>query len=74
MIKIRGGASLVASHCGTKLFLLGGFDGDELDDVYVFDLKEKNWTYLKDLKLPEPRSVCVYSGLQVSKCNLSKWR
>ena len=65
MIKIRGGACLVASSCGTKLFLLGGFDGEEMGDIYVYNLKEKVWTYLKNLELPSPRSVCVYSGLQV---------
>ena len=55
----------MASSCGTKLFLLGGFDGEEMGDIYVYNLKEKVWTYLKDLKLPAPRSVCVYSRLQV---------
>ena len=64
-IKVRGGASLVASHSGKKLFLLGGYDGQEMDDVYIYDLKEKFWTYLKESKLPKARSVSVSTGLHV---------
>ena len=64
-IKVRGGASLVASHDDTKLFLLGGYDGKEMDDIYIYDLKEKIWTYLKELKLPKARSVSVSTGLHV---------
>ena len=64
-IKVRGGASLVASHCGTKLFLLGGYDGQEMDDIYIYDLKKKVWANLKELKLPKARSVSVSTGLHV---------
>ncbi|XP_066915449.1 uncharacterized protein [Clytia hemisphaerica] len=64
-IKGRGGASLVASNCGTKIFLLGGFSGKEMDDIYIYDLKSKVWKYTKELKLPDPRSVCISAGMQI---------
>ena len=61
----RGGASLAVSSCSTKLFVLGGFDGNETDDIYIYDLKLKSWNHLKDLKLPTPRSVCVSTNINV---------
>ena len=39
----RGGASLVASKAGDKLFLIGGFAGKEMDDIYIYDLNKKVW-------------------------------
>ena len=61
----RGGASLVASSRGDKLFLLGGFAGKEMDDIYSYDLRLKTWKYLADVKLPIPRSVCVSTSISV---------
>ena len=55
----------MASGYGDKLFLLGGFAGQEMDDIYVFDLKSKQWNLLGDVKLPVPRSVCVSGGINV---------
>ena len=71
MIKGRGGASLIASSCGTKLFLVAGFAGKEMDDIYIYDIKSKTWTYLKDVTLPDPRSVCVSAGLQVGNFSIT---
>jgi len=65
-IKGRGGSSLVASSCGNKLFLLGGFAGKEMDDIHIYDLKKSAWTYLKDVTLPFPRSVCISAGIQIA--------
>ena len=73
MIKGRGGASLIASSCGSKLFLVAGFAGKEMDDIYIYDIKSKTWTYLKDVTLPDPRSVCVSAGLQVRNSELHKF-
>jgi hypothetical protein len=55
----------VASSCGEKLFLLGGFAGKESDDIYIYDLKLKFWKHLNHLKLPIPRSVCVSAKISV---------
>eukprot|EP01120_Amphizonella_sp_Union-15-10_P009129 TRINITY_DN339_c0_g1_i1.p1 TRINITY_DN339_c0_g1~~TRINITY_DN339_c0_g1_i1.p1 ORF type:complete len:337 (+),score=40.51 TRINITY_DN339_c0_g1_i1:139-1149(+) len=52
----RGGASLIGSN--GKIFLFFGFDGKELDDVFVYDLEKKVWR--KEIsrgELPSPRSV-----------------
>ena len=57
----------MASGYGDKLFLLGGFAGQEMDDIYVYDLKSKQWNLLGDVKLPVPRSVCVSGGIRVKK-------
>jgi len=65
-IKGRGGASLIAANCGTKLFLVGGFAGKEMDDIYIYDLKSKVWNYLKDVTLPDPRSVCISAEMQIA--------
>jgi len=61
----RGGASLVASKAGDKLFLIGGFAGKEMDDVYIYDLNKKVWKFLTETKLPTPRSVCISTGITV---------
>ena len=57
----------MASGQGDKLFLLGGFAGQEMDDIYVYDLKSKQWNLLGDVKLPVPRSVCVSGSIKVRK-------
>ena len=64
----RGGASLVASKAGDKLFLIGGFAGKEMDDVYIYDLNKKVWKFLTQTKVPTPRSVCISTGITVSAC------
>ena len=64
----RGGASLVASKAGDKLFLIGGFAGKEMDDVYIYDLNKKAWKFLTETKVPTPRSVCISTGITVSAC------
>ena len=64
----RGGASLVASKAGDKLFLIGGFAGKEMDDVYIYDLNKKDWKFLTQTKLPTPRSVCISTGITVRAC------
>ena len=61
----------MASSYGDKLFLLGGFAGQEMDDIYVYDLKSKQWNYLGDVKLPVPRSVCISGSIQVRKIQSS---
>ena len=40
--------------------------GQEMDDVYVYDLKAKTWKYLSQVKVPIPRSVCISSKISVS--------
>jgi len=66
----RGGASLIASKNEDKLFLVAGFagtecSGQEMDDVYTFDLKSKVWKHLSHVKVPVPRSVCISSKITI---------
>ena len=37
-----------------------------MDDIYIYDLKSKVWNYLKDVTLPDPRSVCISAEMQVN--------
>ena len=66
----RGGASLIASKNEDKLFVVGGFAGQEMDDVYTYDLKSNVWKLQSQMKLPFPRSVCISSGITVSQMQL----
>jgi len=66
----RGGSSVVASKNGDKIFLLGGFagcgcDGVEMADIYVYDLKSKQWTIMVQT-LPTPKSVCIATGITMN--------
>lgn len=59
----RGGASLIASKNEDKLFLVAGFAGKEMDDIYIYDLKSNLWKHLSQTRLPRPRSVCISAGI-----------
>ena len=39
----RGGAGLAALPSGEALFVIGGFAGNELNDVHRFDLATRTW-------------------------------
>jgi len=56
----RGGAGLVATADGCKLYIVAGFCGRELNDVHTFDLKTHTWDSpsccSREKELP-PRSV-----------------
>ncbi|GAX84212.1 hypothetical protein CEUSTIGMA_g11635.t1 [Chlamydomonas eustigma] len=54
-IKGRGGSCLIASSDQRSLFLLGGFCGHELADMYCFDLVAGKWREVTGL--PFARSV-----------------
>lgn len=43
-VAARGGSVLVASADGQQLYLLGGFNGDELQDCHVFDVSSGSWS------------------------------
>jgi len=69
----RGGASLIASKNGDKIFLVAGFAGDscagkEMDEIYIFDLKSKSWKLVSQT-LPTPRSVCISTKISLGKNN-----
>jgi hypothetical protein len=80
----RGGSVLVASIDGSKLYVLGGFSGKELDDCHCFDLTSLTWscpcctsTTAKDLShtawtMPLARSVFGACALNhASSCSSS---
>eukprot|EP00128_Syssomonas_multiformis_P002642 Colp12_sorted_trinity150504_noHs@10392 len=60
----RGGASLVAVHkedgSGDLIYVIFGFNGQELGDVHVFDTSSKTWKEIEcSGNKPSPRSVCA---------------
>ena len=42
----RGGPGFVASGDGSSLFVIGGFAGKEMNDVFCFDLATEKWSEL----------------------------
>jgi len=69
-IQGRGGASLVASNDGSKIFVVGGFCGHELGDMYEYDVAARTWREVPPSGLPA-RSVfgaathaCAATGAQ----------
>jgi len=51
----RGGPQLVSTS--SALYVLFGFNGEELGDVHRYDLNQNEWTELHLSGAPEPRSV-----------------
>ena len=55
MLQPRGGAGLVAH--ADKLFVIGGFSGQEQGDVHMFDLTHNTWQEVKGGRPLPARSV-----------------
>ena len=55
-IRGRGGAGFEADSSGSSLFVIGGFAGEETNDVYKFDLNSSEWSTVPSASL-RPRSV-----------------
>merc|ERR1712110_14770 len=66
----RGGAIFQASPNGDKLFVIGGFSGEERNDIWMFDLIQENWNQVEPKGEPlRPRSVCSSGALRVGGRN-----
>ncbi|CAF1083398.1 unnamed protein product [Brachionus calyciflorus] len=63
-IVARGGACLVSrDQC---LYLIGGFCGHELDECFMFDLRENKWTQIESL----PRKLSVFACSSINSENV----
>lgn len=64
-IKGRGGPNLIASPDGKRVFVTGGFSGEENMDMHSFDLETQTWTQVETAGW-RARSVCISSSLSLS--------
>ena len=68
----RGGAGLCAFESPNEsvesscLYVIGGFKGEEIDDVFKYDLNKNEWTQIQSL----PRKLSVFA---CSAVNSDKW-
>jgi len=46
----RGGAGFIGSSDGRSLFVVGGFSGKEMNDVFKYDIESKTWATIYDAK------------------------
>lgn len=53
VVQPRGGAGMVA--VGGALYVIGGFDGNELGDVFQFNIATKSWSHLNSASIPPRR-------------------
>ena len=61
----RGGAGLCASPSGTSLWVVAGFCGRPVGDVWEYHVGRKEWVEHPAMKLAVPRSIfacCVHEG------------
>ena len=67
LLKGRGGACFTPNHDGSKLFVVGGFIGEESNDIFSFDIRASAWTKETSLEAQfKPRSVMSYALLPSS--------
>eukprot|EP00516_Mucochytrium_quahogii_P012817 CAMPEP_0203796920 /NCGR_PEP_ID=MMETSP0100_2-20121128/8283_1 /ASSEMBLY_ACC=CAM_ASM_000210 /TAXON_ID=96639 /ORGANISM=" , Strain NY0313808BC1" /LENGTH=329 /DNA_ID=CAMNT_0050702053 /DNA_START=1604 /DNA_END=2593 /DNA_ORIENTATION=- len=62
-LKPRGGAAVAASQNQNQVLVMGGFAGQEMDDIWIYDVQTDKWAR-SAYSLPRARSVAASSCLK----------
>ena len=58
----RGGPGFVQSSDGKSLFVVGGFSGREMNDVFQYSISSRSWTRVLEDGNPHVQPFSVSSG------------